>query len=161
MEIKKTVGRPSSRHFILMQGLQLAAEEGVKGFTMEALVNKANLTKGGLLYHFKGMSDLVWQMLVFYYRESVKNHFLESTELESVSFEQLIAVIDSMPVEANVESLFIKHALENETFRERLIAAFKRQNIATNDGLVDLYAAVGHRVIKVYGILDEELLEYA
>jgi len=70
----------SKRKQILIAATTIVKEEGVAQLTLEAVANKANVSKGGLLYHFpnkealiKGMIDELTKVYVDEIEETVQN----------------------------------------------------------------------------------------
>lgn len=64
---------------LLINAAKIIHEDGVQNFTMEALAKKSNITKGGVLYHFKSKSDLLLRMNEFVIEqfEMKMNHYVE------------------------------------------------------------------------------------
>lgn len=52
-------GRSSSRDKLLNAAADLVAKHGVQNLTIDAVAAAANVTKGGLIYHFKTRDDLL------------------------------------------------------------------------------------------------------
>ena len=52
-------GRSSSRDKLLDAAAELVTQHGVQNLTIEAVAAAANVTKGGLIYHFKTREDLL------------------------------------------------------------------------------------------------------
>lgn len=55
----RQVGRPSVRPMLLDAALDLIAERGVAELTYDALAERTNVSKGGLLYHFESKEALL------------------------------------------------------------------------------------------------------
>src|SRR5699024_11824120 len=73
---------------LLINAAKIIHEDGVQNFTMEALAKKSNITKGGVLYHFKSKSDLLLRMNEFVIEqfEMKMNHYRSeehTSELQS------------------------------------------------------------------------------
>lgn len=47
---------------LLINAANIIYEEGIQKLTMEYLAEKSGITKGGVLYHFKSKSNLIYQM---------------------------------------------------------------------------------------------------
>jgi AcrR family transcriptional regulator len=56
-------GRPSKREQILQVATRLIGQRGVGHFTLDAVAEEAQISKGGLLYHFPTKEDLVMSMI--------------------------------------------------------------------------------------------------
>lgn len=56
---KRRPGRNSSRNKMLDAAAALVAAHGVPNLTLEAVAAAANVTKGGLIYHFKTRDELL------------------------------------------------------------------------------------------------------
>ncbi|WP_142846863.1 TetR/AcrR family transcriptional regulator [Telmatospirillum sp. J64-1] len=79
----KTVrrGRPSSRQKVLEAAAEIAAEVGTARLTLDAVAERAGVSKGGLLYNFPTKEELLRGMV---------DQFLEQTaELEQKARESL------------------------------------------------------------------------
>ena len=61
METKKQTRKTSSKtkELILEVAREIAAEKGVGQLTLEAVADRAGISKGGLLYHFPGKKELI------------------------------------------------------------------------------------------------------
>ena len=61
METKKQTRKTSSKtkELILEVAREIAAQKGVGQLTLEAVAEKAGISKGGLLYHFPGKKELI------------------------------------------------------------------------------------------------------
>ncbi|WP_241082032.1 TetR/AcrR family transcriptional regulator [Achromobacter xylosoxidans] len=58
-EVAKPVGRPSARKKILDTALEIIAESGLGTLTLDAVAERAGISKGGLLYHFRLKEQLI------------------------------------------------------------------------------------------------------
>ncbi|MEK3914298.1 TetR/AcrR family transcriptional regulator [Paenibacillus sp. FSL H7-0331] len=68
----KTKKRDLKRELILKTVSQIVSEEGVEKLTLEAVAQKAGISKGGLLYHFPNKDSLILGVI-----EQLSNHFVE------------------------------------------------------------------------------------
>jgi AcrR family transcriptional regulator len=68
----KTNKRDLKRELILKTVSQIVKEEGVEKLTLEAVAQKAGISKGGLLYHFPNKDALILGVI-----EQLSNHFVE------------------------------------------------------------------------------------
>ncbi|MCP3727094.1 TetR/AcrR family transcriptional regulator [Paraburkholderia sp. CNPSo 3272] len=57
--------RPNNRDTILRAAERLILQHGVGALTLEEVASAANMSKGGVFYHFKTKDELVHQLLVF------------------------------------------------------------------------------------------------
>ena len=57
--------RPNNRDSILRAAEEVILENGVGSLTLDEVASRAEMSKGGLLYHFKTKDELVEQLLVF------------------------------------------------------------------------------------------------
>jgi len=80
METKKQTRKTSSKtkELILEVAREIAAEKGVGQLTLEAVADRAGISKGGLLYHFPGKKELIIALM-----DSYVSHL--SAELESAT----------------------------------------------------------------------------
>ncbi|MFD0677224.1 MULTISPECIES: TetR/AcrR family transcriptional regulator [unclassified Paenibacillus] len=60
------------RELILNTVSQIVREEGVEKLTLEAVANRAGISKGGLLYYFPNKDTLILGMI-----EQLSNHFVD------------------------------------------------------------------------------------
>jgi len=58
-ETEKKAGRVSSRDRLLDAAADIVSKQGVQQLTIEAVAQAANVTKAGLIYHFKTRDDLL------------------------------------------------------------------------------------------------------
>ena len=68
METKKQTRKTSSKtkELILEVAREIAAQKGVGQLTLEAVAEKAGISKGGLLYHFHGKKELIIALMDSY-----------------------------------------------------------------------------------------------
>lgn len=68
METKKQTRKTSSKtkELILEVAREIAAQKGVGQLTLEAVAEKAGISKGGLLYHFPGKKELIIALMDSY-----------------------------------------------------------------------------------------------
>lgn len=80
METKKQTRKTSgkTKELILVVAREIAAEKGVGQLTLEAVADRAGISKGGLLYHFPGKKELIIALM-----DSYVSHL--SAELESAT----------------------------------------------------------------------------
>ena len=80
METKKQTRKTSSKtkELILEVAREIAAEKGVGQLTLEAVADRAGISKGVLLYHFPGKKELIIALM-----DSYVSHL--SAELESAT----------------------------------------------------------------------------
>ena len=80
METKKQTRQTSgkTKELILVVAREIAAEKGVGQLTLEAVADRAGISKGGLLYHFPGKKELIIALM-----DSYVSHL--SAELESAT----------------------------------------------------------------------------
>lgn len=57
--LNKRPGRASSRDKILDAAAEILATQGVQSLTIDAVAERANVTKSGLVYHFRTREDLL------------------------------------------------------------------------------------------------------
>ncbi len=55
-----------TQHTIIEAGVQVITEQGAGQFTLDAVAHQANVSKGGLLYHFPSKDALIAAMLAHY-----------------------------------------------------------------------------------------------
>lgn len=67
-----TTKKDMKKELILKAVSQIVNEEGVEKLTLEAVAQKAGISKGGLLYHFPTKDSLILGVI-----EQLSNHFLE------------------------------------------------------------------------------------
>ena len=68
-------GKPNTRHRLLDAAAQTVAQSGAANLTLDAVAEKAGLSKGGVLYHFPTKRDLLAGML-----EQLMTEFQQRTE---------------------------------------------------------------------------------
>ena len=68
METKKQTRKTSgkTKELILEVAREIAAQKGVGQLTLEAVAEKAGISKGGLLYHFPGKKELIIALMDSY-----------------------------------------------------------------------------------------------
>ncbi|MDQ8739128.1 TetR/AcrR family transcriptional regulator [Paenibacillus sp. LHD-38] len=74
----KTNKRDLKRELILKTVSQIVKEEGVEKLTLEAVAQKAGISKGGLLYHFPNKDALILGVI-----EQLSNHFVEGFNIRA------------------------------------------------------------------------------
>lgn len=67
----------SKKEELLIQTAKIIEDEGIQAFTIDYLAQKCELTKGGVLYHFKNKSNLLIKMneMIIEQFESVLENF--------------------------------------------------------------------------------------
>lgn len=116
-------GRPSKRLHILFHAVELASSHGPEGFTLDQLCEQAQISKGGILYHFPNVSVLIQEMLEFYITSQlplwVEQGIVEtnSPNLDAPAFtiKALTSIIEQAPSNVMLERLVL-HTLSEEPF---------------------------------------------
>lgn len=151
----KRGGRRSQRDSIITYALSLAHVHGPKKFTLEKLAEVAGISKGGILYHFPSMSDLVWAMLNAYLSKYLEDY--NSMRRRELDINTISVLTQSVPVNPNIEALFLKNALEKKGLPAGMDVLRGLIEKATSAEKIELYAAVGRRAARLYGLLDEDI----
>lgn len=108
-------GRPSKRLHILYHAVDLASQAGPQGFTLDNLCEQSNISKGGVLYHFPSVPDLVRDMFEFYICSRLPTWIedghvtIPSPNLDAPSFtiSQLIELLNQAPLNPALERLVL------------------------------------------------------
>lgn len=85
-----TIGRPSSRHRIMAAAVELAKEVGPGHVSLDAVAQRAGVSKGGLLYNFPSKQKLL-EAIVAYHLDKFETALLEKTEKSSGKQDSVIA----------------------------------------------------------------------
>lgn len=72
-------GRPSSRDRIMAAAVELANEVGPGHVSLEAVAQRAGISKGGLLYNFPSKAKLL-EAIVAYHLDKFEEHLLDKTK---------------------------------------------------------------------------------
>lgn len=75
------MARPSNREKILVATEAVATELGAAHLTLEAVANKAKMSKGGLLYHFKDKDALMSALMERYVNKCVEQRVRYTKEM--------------------------------------------------------------------------------
>lgn len=151
MTISNRGGRPSKRAYILNNALELARQQGPQGFTLDALCEFANISKGGILYHFSCVYTLVSEMLTLHLKQVLQHQMPQYASWDSLPVNSMIELLQTLPTEPNLEMLFMK------TYAEAPLNQQKRQSLQgiigdMNDSQrIALFAAFGERMSRIYG----------
>jgi AcrR family transcriptional regulator len=158
-EAPKSIGRPSSRERILEAACALAKEVGPAGLSLDAVAERAGVSKGGLLYHFPHKSEL--------FRAIVEDHMAEMDrimdEAEARCREEphsIAAVhIDAYRHECAPMSGVLAVIAEDPDFlkpirekTQRTIARIKRTSAVPELGLIAFLAIEGMRCLRLFEI---------
>src|SRR5690606_6305646 len=84
------LGRPSSRDKIVAAAVELAKEVGPGHVSLDAVAQRAGVSKGGLLYNFPTKNKLL-EAIVAYHLDKFENALLEKMEKSSSKDDSVIA----------------------------------------------------------------------
>jgi AcrR family transcriptional regulator len=84
------LGRPSSRDKIVAAAVELAKEVGPGHVSLDAVAQRAGVSKGGLLYNFPSKNKLL-EAIVAYHLDKFENALLEKMEKSSSKEDSVIA----------------------------------------------------------------------
>ena len=135
---KKSKSRSATREKILQAAVQVVMNRGVEGLTLDAVAQQAEISKGGLLYHFPNKNALIvnlGEQLLHNFEAALQNEFeqddapgtpgqwlrayVRSTERMSKESLALFARLSSFLVEMPPELLESVEAYE-QRFHQRL-----------------------------------------
>lgn len=83
-------GRPSSRDKIVAAAVDLAKEVGPGHVSLDAVAQRAGVSKGGLLYNFPSKTKLL-EAIVAHHLDKFENALLEKTEKSQSKTDSVIA----------------------------------------------------------------------
>lgn len=153
-------GRPSKRLHILFHAVELASNYGPKGFTLDNLCEQAQISKGGVLYHFASVPTLIKDMLEFYITNQlplwVEQGILDiaSPNLDARAFtiDELITVVEHAPINPLLERL-VFHVLSEQPFALPYQAALKSTlQEAPTTKREKLESALGKRLLRILSV---------
>ncbi|ALP68544.1 TetR/AcrR family transcriptional regulator [Paraburkholderia caribensis] len=109
----KKRGRPSARAKIINAALDLIKEVGVPALTLDAVAERAGVSKGGLLYHFPFKEELLTAA-----NETIVEHLLAGREAEAA----LLPDVPGRALRAYVLAS-VNNRAGNDEVASRLLAA--------------------------------------
>jgi AcrR family transcriptional regulator len=90
-------GPPSARDRILNAAEEVVAEQGAGHMTMDAVAARAGVSKGGLIYHFPSLRDLLQAML---------KRFVEQVDLKVEAARAALPDTPARELKAHIEAWF-------------------------------------------------------
>jgi AcrR family transcriptional regulator len=87
------LGRPSSRDKIVAAAVELAKEVGPGHVSLDAVAQRAGVSKGGLLYNFPSKNKLL-EAIVAYHLDKFENALLEKMKKSSKEDSVIAACVD-------------------------------------------------------------------
>ena len=153
----KRAGRPSQRKLIIGHAILLADSQGPKGFTLDKVAESSRISKGGVLYHFSNVPELVWDMFEVYFSLILKRSGFNSESGRGLTISTISELLRSVPTRPNLEMLFLKNALENVQLSPKAKSLRRLINASDSEDKILLYSALGFRLAKLYNLVQEDL----
>lgn len=131
--------RERTRARLIEATLEVAAERGLAGATLDAIAARAGMTKGAIYSNFANRADLLVAARASKSIALVSLDEARPAPLMALA-DQLVAAIERARPEARFLGEYLAHAIANPELGKRVTADYERQ-----------FGLVGEAVAKAYG----------
>ncbi|NDI35990.1 TetR/AcrR family transcriptional regulator [Chengkuizengella sediminis] len=159
------------KEHILQSTIELIVEIGLEKISINKVVNKANVSKGGFYYYFSNIDDLIKETFIFSINNSLEGIKIEqgvSLEKNLKQFNRdLIQSIKHKSENLSMMFLFISKCFQDPKYKQEFVKMKKRimeENIVSKE-LTEHYS-IDQKLLKivdmlsigmiVHGLMDED-----
>jgi AcrR family transcriptional regulator len=118
----QTPGRSSSRGKLLDAAADLISQHGVHELTLEGVAAAADVTKGGLIYHFKTKDELLGALVERMVEEVDQRNRAKAAQRGDTTGALLLALVDDTFDMSRSEKLLLTNLLAASTSYPHLLA---------------------------------------
>jgi AcrR family transcriptional regulator len=159
-------GAANRRTPILEAAARIVEREGAAHLTIDAVASEAELSKGGVLYHFRTKQALLAGMLERLLSESEERRSEMERAGESALTAWIKAEHDQAPAERAMALALLANAAEDpslllpaRSFLREAFARFREEAADPDLSLILLFAVEGRRFLDMLGLIPSDAVE--
>ncbi|NBI29854.1 TetR/AcrR family transcriptional regulator [Chengkuizengella marina] len=154
------------KEHILQSTIELIADIGLERLSINKVVNKANVSKGGFYYYFSNIDELIKETFIFSINNSLEEMKIEYGVSLEISLKQyirkLISAIKHKSENLSMMFLFISKCFQDPNYRQEFIKMNKRiveENVASKE--LTSHYNMDQKLLKIFDMLSIGMIVHA